>query len=199
MASDDFDRAEVDRLVKELATPPKPPVPRPAFAALAAEAAEPPPATAPGGPAPGRPWTTARLLMPAMRTERRKSFAFASAISLPTLPRIALPALNETEWATLSVRTFVGLGVLLSAAMPYWPYSHAWSWGLLLYVSAILLVVVTGIWGAKLTWDARLPAAHTIAVGILIWGLGLLAAETVPRIGYALDYRMDRWVTLLPS
>jgi hypothetical protein len=184
MASDDFDRAEVDRLVKELATPPKPAAPRPAFAALAAEAEAPSPATAPGGLAPGRPWTTARLLMPAIRSERRKSFAFASAIRLPTLPRIALPALSEAEWGTLSVRTFVGLGVLLSAAMPYWPYSHAWSWGLLLYVSAILLVVVTGIWGAKLTWDARLPAAHTVAVGTVIWGLGLLAAKAVPLIGY---------------
>jgi len=183
MASDDFDPAEIDRLVKELAAPPKPPAPRPAFAALADEAA-PSPATAPGGLAPGRPWSTARLLMPAIRTERRKSFAFASAISLPALPRIALPALNETEWATLSVRTFVGLGVLLSAAMPYWPYPHAWSWGLLLYASAVVLIVVTGIWGAKLTWDARLPAAHTVAVATVIWGLGLLAAEAVPLIGY---------------
>ena len=53
---------------------------------------------------------------------------------------------------------------------------------LLLYLSALELVVVTGIWGAKLTWDARLPAAHTVAVGTTVWGLGLLAAETVPRI-----------------
>jgi hypothetical protein len=182
MASDDFDAAEVDRLVKELATPPKPPARKPAFAALAAEAA-PPPATD-HGLAPGRPWSTARLLMPADRRERRKAFAFASAISLPALPKIALPDLNEAQWGILSVRTFVGLGVLLSAAMPYWPYSHAWSWGLLLYASAIVLLVVTGIWGAKLTWDARLPAAHTVAVGTVIWGLGLLAVETLPRIWY---------------
>lgn len=184
MASDDFDAAEVDRLVKELATPPKPPARKPAFAALAAEAA-PPPATDHGALAPGRPWSTARLLMPASRTEHRKGFAFASAISLPALPKITLTDLIEAQWGTISVRTFVGLGVVLSAALPYWPYSHAWSWGLLLYVSSILLVVVTGIWGAKLTWDARLPAAHTVAVGTVIWGLGLLAAEAVPRIMYA--------------
>ncbi len=114
--------------------------------------------------------------------ERRTSFAFVSAISLPTLPRIALLALKEMQWDTLSVRTFVGLGVLLSAAMPYWPYALGWSWGLLLYVSAVALVVVTGIWGAKLTWDARLPAAHTVAVCTVFWGLGLLAVEAVPRI-----------------
>jgi hypothetical protein len=75
--------------------------------------------------------------------------------------------------------------VLLSAAMPYWPYSHAWSWGLVIYLCAVELVVVTGIWGAKLTWDAHLPAAHTVAVGTVIWGLGLIVAETAPRLMYA--------------
>jgi hypothetical protein len=69
--------------------------------------------------------------------------------------------------------------------MPYWPYSQAWPWGLLLYLSAVLLVLVTGIWGAKLTWSARLPAAHTIAVGTVCWGVALLVAEALPRIGYA--------------
>ena len=97
----------------------------------------------------------------------------------------ALPALDDTQWGLLPARIFVALGVLYSAAMRYWPYSHDWSWGLLMYLSAVLLVVVTGIWGAKLTWDARLPAAHTLAIGTVVWGLGLFAAETVPRIVYA--------------
>jgi hypothetical protein len=126
--------------------------------------------------------------MPATRTERKKRF------TLPTLPpaksfhalrTLALQKLRDTPWGAVSVRTFVGLGVLLSAAMPYWPYSHAWSWGLVIYLCAVELVVVTGIWGAKLTWDAHLPAAHTVAVGTVIWGLGLIVAETAPRLMYA--------------
>jgi hypothetical protein len=172
-AGDDFDPAEVDRLVHDLATPPGTPEPALDQSAFA----------------PGRPWTTARLLMPARRRSR-KPFALASAVKLPTmifpvLPRVALPAFTLRDSDAFSARVFVALGVLLSAAMPYWPYANAWSWGLLLYVAAIMLVVVTGIWGAKLTWDARLPAAHTVAVCTVVWGLGLLAAEAVPRIGYA--------------
>lgn len=123
--------------------------------------------------------------MPAARTEPRERFAFASSIAsrLPALPRFALPALSGMmDSTTLSARLFVALGVLLGAAMPYWPYAHAWSWGLLTYFAAVMLVMVTGIWGAKLTWDARLPAAHTVAVGTVVWGLGLLASEAVPRI-----------------
>jgi hypothetical protein len=153
--------------------------------AVAADA--PPPAAENAAATPGRPFTTARLIMPAVRTEPKpnRALAMASAIRLPALPKLALPQLNEEQWSTVSTYAFVGLGVLLAAAMPFWPYAHAWSWGLLVYFAAVQLVVVTGIWGAKLTWDARLPAAHTVSLGTAVWGLGLLAAEAVPRIGYA--------------
>jgi len=178
MASDDFDLEEVDRLVEELARPirPAPPV------------APAPVVPAPETPAltPGQRWTTARVLMPAARIEpKERKFAFLSRITLPGLPRIPIPAaLTHMQPAARSARLFVGLGVVLSAAMPFWPYAHGWSWGLVFYLSAIALNLVAGIWGAKLTWDERLPAAHTVAVGIVLWGVGLLAAETVPRIPY---------------
>ena len=184
MASNEFEPEEIDRLVKELATPRRAPAPEVASRA-GADAPAPPADSSPLTP--GRRYTTARLVMPAARTERRERFAFASgvvsAIRLPALPRFALPALTGLmDSSTLPARLFVALGVLLGAAMPYWPYAHAWSWGLLMYFAAVMLVMVTGIWGAKLTWDARLPAAHTVAVGTVVWGLGLLASEAVPRI-----------------
>lgn len=181
MAADEIDRAEIDRLIKELATPPAP-APRPTVATPAAST-------------PGSRWTTGQLMMPAARPQRRKMPAFVSALSLPALPRMDLPAIFRDFPALLgaptgprAARMFVALGVLLSAAMPYWPYSNAWSWGLLTYLCAVDLVVITGVWGAKLTWDARLPAAHTVAIGVICWGLALLAAEAVPRIGYAATY-----------
>ena len=180
MASNDFDPAEIDLLVKELAVPKRAPAPSPAVTHHAAAVA-PEPATD-QSQAPGRRYSTATLLMPAERTEPKRPFAFASAINLPSLPRIPFPSLGDLQSGTLPARMWVGLGVVLSAAMPYWPYAHAWSWGLLTYFLAMVLVVITGIWGAKLTWDARLPAAHTVSVGTVVWGLGLLASETVPRI-----------------
>ena len=184
MASTDFDPEEVDRLVEALAKPLKRTPPAPPVAPSAAETAAPAPATDQGTLTPGQRWTTARVLMPAPRTEPKKAFAFLSAVNFPTLPRISSGALTETLSGPIWARVFVGLGVLLSAAMPYWPYAHGWSWGLVWYLSAIVLNLVAGIWGAKLTWDERLPAAHTVAVGIVLWGVGLLAAETVPRIAF---------------
>ena len=216
MSSDDFDREEIDRLVKELSAPPKP--------------TPPPAAPAPDNNVvltPGSRYSTAKLLMPAERVERRNPFEFLSNVTLPALPKISMPpmpampkmptpalpkgafsklpgiliralpkmtpptlpklptSLAAIDLGALFARFFVGISVLLSAAMPYWPYPHAWSWGLLFYFFAVVLVVIAGIWSAKLTWDARLPAAHTLAVGTIVWGLGLLAAEAVPRIVYA--------------
>jgi hypothetical protein len=184
MASDDLVPEEVDRLVKELAAPPKRPAPMPPVAPRVA-VETPAPAVERGTLAPGRPWTTARLLMPAARTEPRKTPAFVSALRLPAWSQMAFARLSAIQPGALSARLFVGLGVAYGAAMPYWPYAHAWSWGLLAYFLAAMFLVATGIWGAKLTWDERLPAAHTIAVGTVLWGLGLIAAEAVPRIGFA--------------
>lgn len=129
--------------------------------------------------------------MPAARREPRQLSSLIPGIKLPALPtlpelpKFGLPWPKEMRSSAMSARVFVSLGVMLGAAMPYWPYAHAWSWGLLAYFAVIMLLVVTGIWSAKLTWDERLPAAHTVALGVVMWSFGLIAAEAVPRIIYA--------------
>ena len=68
--------------------------------------------------------------------------------------------------------------------MPYWPYPKASAWWLFLYLCAIGMVLVAGIWSARLTWDTRLGAAHTVALGVVLWGITLAAEETLPLVGY---------------
>lgn len=191
MAKDDIDPEEIELLLKALAAPPKAP-PKPSVTPAVTNApiststsSVSPPAATHRNVRPGWRWTNVRLLMPAARRERRQLSSFMPAIKTPALPEIAFSWLTEMPPSAMSARVFVSLGVMLSAAMPHWPYAHAWSWGLLVYFAAVMLVVVTGIWSAKLTWDERLPAAHTVALGVVMWGVGLLAAETVPRIAYA--------------
>jgi VIT1/CCC1 family predicted Fe2+/Mn2+ transporter len=84
-----------------------------------------------------------------------------------------------------AVWSCVGLGVLLGAALPQWPYARACGSWLGLYMVAVGTVVVAGIWGARVSWKSRLGLAHVIAVGTIIWGLALTAQEVLPRIGYA--------------
>jgi len=194
MAIDEIDREEVDRLVQEMAARRRAPVAKATpVAPLNTAAAQQPGAPQPLAPSPepvappkASRWSTNRLLMPSLqRASRRKEFALASVMTMhmPALPKIGLPDWTETQWAVLTARMFVGLGVALGAAMPYWPYTTSGPWSLGLYLSAVILVIVTGIWGSKLTWDARLARAHTVAIVTTMWGLILVAAVVLPRIG----------------
>lgn len=84
-----------------------------------------------------------------------------------------------------AVWSCVLLGVLLGAALPYWPYARACGWWLLLYMTAAGTVVVAGIWGARVSWRSRRAFPHVVAVCTIIWGLALLTHEVLPRVGYA--------------
>ncbi len=91
----------------------------------------------------------------------------------------------KAPMSTAAVWSCVGLGVLLGAALPQWPYAKACGTWLALYMVAVAIVVVAGIWGARLSWRSRLGFAHVIAVCTIIWGLALTAQEVLPRVGYA--------------
>jgi hypothetical protein len=84
-----------------------------------------------------------------------------------------------------AVRACVGLGVALGVAMPYWPYFSSCGWPLLPYGLAVFMVFVAGVWGARLTWHARLGFSHTIAIATTLWGIALAAHIVLPRAGYA--------------
>jgi hypothetical protein len=93
--------------------------------------------------------------------------------------RSVRPVRPGAVWASVS------LGVLLGAALPEWPYDRACGSWLLLYLSAVLLVVIAGLWGARISWKGRIGWAHVLAVITIIWGLALTAHEVLPRVGYA--------------
>lgn len=79
------------------------------------------------------------------------------------------------------------LGAALAAAMTQWPYAHACGLALVLYTGAAGMVVLAGLWSAVTTWRSRLGLAHVVALGVVAWGLALLASVILPRIGYAAE------------
>ena len=91
----------------------------------------------------------------------------------------------KAPMSSLAVWSCVALGVLLGAALPYWPYEKACGWWLGLYLAAVEIVVVAGIWASRVSWKSRLGFAHVIAVCTIMWGLALTAQEVLPRVGYA--------------
>jgi hypothetical protein len=174
MNGDDSDRQAVDRLVGAL------------LADGQARSNHGPgggsaPAARPGEPRPGSRWTHVRLQMPARRGPgpwQRLASASASAISLPQIPD--LTRFFRLPGPVTMVRLWVGLAAVHSAAMNFWPYPKTYLWGLVAYLLSLGLGLVAGVWGARLSWDARLGAAHTVALGASVWAVTLAAAVALP-------------------
>ena len=73
----------------------------------------------------------------------------------------------------------------LFGALAIWPYENDCGSGLFGYLGAEAAIVAGGLWVAFTTWRARLPKMHALSLLIILVGLVLIAAEVLPRTGYA--------------
>ena len=72
----------------------------------------------------------------------------------------------------------------LATALWWWPYGRTCGLPLGGYLSALSMVVVGGSWAAAGAWRARLAVPHVLAVSLMVLGLSLAAAESIPRSGH---------------
>lgn len=108
------------------------------------------------------------------------------------LPRAATgapatrPAPQPTRRGAIAA-TWVLVLVLIAAAaaLPFWPYARGCGWGLALYLAALAVIGIVGLWALTTTWRHRRGLAHTLALLASLWLLVLAALEVLPRIGYA--------------
>lgn len=77
------------------------------------------------------------------------------------------------------------LVLALGAALAFWPYENQCGSGLLGFLGVEAVIVVGGLWVAFTTWRYRLPRMHAFSLLIVLTGLTLIAAEVLPRVGYA--------------
>lgn len=89
--------------------------------------------------------------------------------------------------STLAVLSRLALAVLLGVGVVFWPYDTRCGVGLWIYLFAVGVVAVSGLWSAIWSWRHRSARAHTLSLLVLAWGLILAAMEVLPRIGYAQD------------
>src|SRR4029078_1821829 len=92
---------------------------------------------------------------------------------------------SQQRAARISAGARLVLVFALGAALAFWPYEKGCGTDLFCFLGVELMIVVGGIWVGFTTWRYRLPRMHTLSLFIILAGLILLAAEILPRVGYA--------------
>lgn len=77
------------------------------------------------------------------------------------------------------------LVLALGVALYMWPYERGCGSGLFGYLGVEAMMFIGGFWVAVTTWRARLPKTHTVSLLVMLASLALMAAELLPRVGYA--------------
>jgi hypothetical protein len=73
----------------------------------------------------------------------------------------------------------------MGIGMFVWPYSHVCGLKLMFYMLGVTTLVVAGVWSAVAAWRHRQGWAHLLSLFLISWGLMLMAATVLPRVGYA--------------
>ena len=115
---------------------------------------------------------------------------------LPPEPSPAFKKMQSEEERRAQERTqqrtaMIGAGArlilvfALFGALIIWPYANECGAGWFGYVGTEAVIVAGGLWVAFTTWRHRLPKMHALSLLIILVGLVLIAAEVLPRTGYA--------------
>jgi hypothetical protein len=115
---------------------------------------------------------------------------------LPPEPSLAYKKLQSEEErrakeraaqraALIGVFARLILVAAVGVALLFWPYENSCGLGLFGFLGAEAVIVIGGVWIGITTWRARLPRMHLVSLAITLGGLIAIAAEVLPRIGYA--------------
>ena len=92
---------------------------------------------------------------------------------------------SKDREAVFGAASRVVLVLSLGLAMAAWPYDRACGPGLLGYLAASAAIVAGGLWATVGTWRRHAPRLHALALLAVAWGVVLITAQVLPRVGYA--------------
>lgn len=92
---------------------------------------------------------------------------------------------EEAVNATVGASVRVVLVLALVGALYFWPYARSCGIGLYAFMGAQVLIAAGAFWIGVHSWRHRMAKTHGLALAILLGGLVLLAAQVLPRTGYA--------------
>ncbi|UCF39724.1 MAG: hypothetical protein JSW43_08205 [Gemmatimonadota bacterium] len=117
------------------------------------------------------------------------SLGAAQARSKRPPPPTSRPPLTPTgpkrRSSPLGVWVRVLIALVLGVAITQWPYRHDCGLASVPYLLIAAMIVVMSTWAAAGSWKHRLPVAHVLSFGLILWGLAVAAHDVLPRVGYA--------------
>lgn len=79
----------------------------------------------------------------------------------------------------------VVLALSLGLAINAWPYDRTCGAALAGYLAAAAFIIAAGLWATVGSWRASAAKLHAAALLVIAWGIVLIAAQALPRVGYA--------------
>lgn len=77
------------------------------------------------------------------------------------------------------------LVLALGVGLMFWPYPRDCGQGLFTFIAAEVVFIAGAVWIASFSWRHGMPRTHILALLIVLAGLVLVAAQVLPRNGYA--------------
>lgn len=103
----------------------------------------------------------------------------------PALPSAGGAAGSSAATTGFGVYARLTLAVAVAVGIVFWPYAARCGIGLAGYLSAVGVVIVSGVWSAVWTFRHRAGKAHVLSLLLVLWGLVLAGLDVLPRVGYA--------------
>lgn len=108
----------------------------------------------------------------------------------PVVVQASPPRSWRTRLAVMG--SLAGAAALAVVATPgLWPYGWRCGAELAVYLAAAAAALLGGLVAARASWRHRDGLAHVLALVVVLWALGLVAWQALPRTGHALP-TMDR-------
>ena len=92
---------------------------------------------------------------------------------------------QEATNAAFGASARLSLVAALTGALSFWPYARECGPGLFAYMGALTVIAAGALWVVAFTWRARMAKTHGLALIMVCGGLALIAAQVLPRAGYA--------------
>jgi hypothetical protein len=106
----------------------------------------------------------------------------------PPPPRSRTPLSSgrpKRQSTPLGVWVKVLVALVLGVAITQWPYLHDCGLASVPYLAIAAMIVIMAAWAAAGSWKHRMPVAHVLSLGLILWGLIVAAHDVLPRVGYA--------------